>query len=198
MNFENRLTLETTARALVLLALIGLFFSARPVHAAVVEGVTFSDRLSVEGRDLELRGAALLRYKIFLKAYVAALYVEPTARPVVALHELGLRLEIEYFWSIPASGFADATREGIARNVDDATYLALEPRIERLNELYRDVQPGDRYSLTYVPEVGTELSLNGARLGLVEGEDFAAAFFDIWLGEEPLDASLKANLLGVS
>ena len=110
----------------------------------------------------------------------------------------GRRLELEYFWSIPAAGFADATRKGITRNVDEATYLELEVRIERSNELYRDVEPGDRYAITYMPDVGTELSLNGERLGVIQGEDFASSLFDIWLGEDPLDAPLKNELLGVS
>jgi hypothetical protein len=64
--------------------------------------------------------------------------------------------------------------------------------------LYRDVKPGDRYALTYVPGVGTELALNGTRLGTVAGADFAAAVFAIWLGPKAIDDSLKTQLLGRS
>ena len=56
------------------------------------------------------------------------------------------------------------------------------------------MKPGDRYALTYIPGVGTELALNGKPKGVIEG-DFAAAYFAIWLGAKPLDASLKAQLL---
>jgi hypothetical protein len=56
-------------------------------------------------------------------------------------------------------------------------------------------QPGDRYALTYLPGVGTELSLNGRPLGTIPGEDFAAALFSIWLGPHPLDDDLKRTLL---
>jgi hypothetical protein len=58
------------------------------------------------------------------------------------------------------------------------------------------VKPGDRYALTYVPGVGTELTLNGSPLGTVAGADFASAVFAIWLGPKALDESLKTQLLG--
>ena len=185
----------------VLLGLVGLILYSSDSSGATVarelEGVRFEPRLTVEGRDLELRGIGLLRYKIFLKAYVAALYLEHSLDEVRET-PTGRRLELEYFWSIPADGFAQATRDGIARNVDPEEYVKLSERIERLGELYRDVSPGDRYSLTFLPGQGTELALNGRALGVVEGEDFAEAVFAIWLGRAPLDEGLKEDLLGKS
>jgi hypothetical protein len=60
-----------------------------------------------------------------------------------------------------------------------------------------DVEPGDRYAITYVPGVGTELSLNGQTRGIIEGQDFASALFALWLGEKPFDKRFKADLLGL-
>ena len=74
----------------------------------------------------------------------------------------------------------------------------LRPQIDKLNALYKDVKPGDRYALTYLPGVGTELALNGTSLGIVEGADFAAAVFAIWLGPNAIDQSLRTQLLGRS
>ena len=64
------------------------------------------------------------------------------------------------------------------------------------NAFYEDVKPGDRYALTYLPGLGTELALNGKRLGVIEGADFGAALFSIWFGDQPFDAALKGQLLG--
>lgn len=60
---------------------------------------------------------------------------------------------------------------------------------------YEDVKPGDRYALTYIPGRGTELSLNGLRKGVISGADFGRAYYRIWLGEHPIDASLRDQLL---
>lgn len=168
-----------------------------PARAAALEGVRFEQEVVAHGAQLALRGAALLRYRVVIKAYVAALYLPPSApAEAVLAADVPRRLEIEYFWALRAADFARATDEGIARNVDAETLARLRPRIERLNALYRDVEPGDRYAITYVPGRGTVLSLDGEPLGVVEGEDFAAALFAIWLGDAPLDAGLKARLLG--
>jgi hypothetical protein len=168
---------------------------ASPASAGRIEGVDFPERVSVEGVDLELQGLALLRYKIFFKGYVAALYLDPGEDRARVLGDVPRRLEIEYFWSIPADAFAGITSDGIARNVDERTLESLQARIEQLNGLYRDVRPGDRYALTYLPGIGTELALNGEPRGLIEGADFASALFALWLGESALDASLRQQLL---
>lgn len=164
--------------------------------ALVVEGVSFPQTFSSEDTPLELRNAALLRYRVVFKAYVAGLYLPADVAPDRVLDaDVPRRLEIEYLWAIKADDFRKVTDRGIERGVEPAAYQALLPQIERLNDLYRDVEPGDRYAITYLPGTGTELSLNDEPLGVVEGEEFAAALFGIWLGEEPLDRKLKNRLL---
>jgi hypothetical protein len=161
-----------------------------------LEGVRFQPAHDVHGTSLALRGAALLRYKLVFKGYVAALYLAPETPSARVLEDVPKRLEIEYFWPIGAADFARATDVGIARNVDAAALAALRPRIQQLNALYQDVEPGDRYALSYAPSRGTELARNGRLLGSVPGADFGAAIFAIWLGDTPLDGELKRRLLG--
>ena len=61
--------------------------------------------------------------------------------------------------------------------------------------MYRDVNPGDRYARTYVPDQGTELSYNGQPLITIQGADFAAAYFGIWLGKDPIDKDMRSRLI---
>jgi hypothetical protein len=179
----------------LLLAALTLCLSG-PTFAAEREGVFFPERHTIRGVDLTLMGTGLLRYRIFIKAYVAALWVGANVQPEAVLGNVPRRLEIEYFWAIRAEDFAKSTSQGIAANVDADSFERLRIRIQRINVLYQDVEPGDRYAITYLPGVGTELALNGEPLGTIEGADFSAAMFAIWLGEAPLDRSLKKQLLG--
>jgi hypothetical protein len=164
-------------------------------HSAEIEGVRFPDQLQMGEAQLRLRGAGLLRYRTIIKAYVAALYLDEGTRSEEILGENARRLEIEYFWSIPADRFAKATIDGMSRNVDAMTLESLKARIVAFNEFYEDVKSGDRYSITYVPGRGTELALNGEAKGSIEGADFAAALFAIWFGPNPLDEKLRRELL---
>ena len=174
-----------------------LFIAAPSSHAVTVEGVAFAETYQVENTELHLRGSGLLRYLVFIKAYVGAFYLPPQEDARQALGPTPRRLELEYFHAISASDFADATRQKIADNVTAAAMAALSSRLEKFNALYRDVQPGDRYALTYRPGSGTELSLNGTPLGRIAGDDFAAAVFAIWLGTNPIDTDFRDALLGV-
>ena len=164
-------------------------------QSLVVEEVAFTRNYAVEGVSLRLHNAALLRYKVFFRGYVVGLYLPDGADPAAALGDVPKRLEFHYFWDIPGPEFGKAGERILARNIDGATMKALRDRLDRLDRAYRDVKPGDRYALTYLPGKGTELSFNGAPLLVVEGADFAAAYFSIWLGAKPIDDGLKKELL---
>ena len=182
------------------LAVVALCALSRPglIQAAELEGVTFAKRHEAVGATLDLRCVGLMRWMYVIKAYVAGLYVGQEVDPQGVLADVPKRLELNYFHPIPAHDFVKVTNVTIAANTDATTLARLQPQIEALNALYRDVEPGDRYAITYVPGRGTELALNGDALGTIPGAEFARAMFAIWLGAKPLDASLKAQLLSCS
>ena len=174
---------------------MAILFAAASSGAAKIEGVEFDERVTAGDRVLALRSVGLLRYRIFFKGYVAALYLEPGATAASALEAVPKRLELEYFWNIGGEKFGPVAESALARNVDEKSLERLRPQIEALHKAYLDVEPGDRYALTYLPGEGTELAKNGTRLALVPGEEFARAYFRIWLGEAPLDRDLRDQLL---
>jgi hypothetical protein len=190
---------RTIIRALRFIFVISLLIATPAIGktAVTIEGVAFEKTYRIAESELHLRGTALLHYLVFIKAYVGAFYMLPQENAGRALGPTPRRLELAYFHAIRAADFADATRQKIADNVTTETLGAIAERLERFNGFYRDVQPGDRYALTYLPGRGTELSLNGEPLGRIAGEDFAAAVFAIWLGPSPIDEGFRDALLGI-
>ena len=178
------------------IALVALLTAPITTTAAVVEGGPFDERVRTGDVELDLYGAALLRYRVVFRAYVAALYVAEPDHARNVLDDVPKRLELSYFWPIAGEDFGPAAETILARTLSDAELASLRERLDRLHRAYRDVEPGDRYTLTYVPGRGTELALNGRTIATVEGADFARAYFGIWLGEKPLDAGLRDALLG--
>lgn len=176
-------------------ALLAAALVAPAAGAGTIEGVDFDDRVQAGSVDLALASLALLRYRIVFKGYVAALYLPDGSAPADSLKDVPKRLELEYFWSIPGNAIGAAGEQILARNVSEGTLAALRPRLDEISALYQDVEPGDRYALTYLPGTGTELSKNGERLGVIPGADFAAAYFSIWLGDDPIDVSFRDQLL---
>ena len=163
--------------------------------AVEIEGVTFADTFRAGPLPMSLQGVGVAKFLRTIKVYVGALYLAPGTNPERVLDDVPKRLELSYFRAIQAGDFGRAAMKVLADNVSPATIARLKPRIEQLHRLYQDVKPGDRYGLTYLPGVGTELALNGERKGIVEGADFAAAYFAIWLGPDPINEALKAGLM---
>ena len=192
-------TLDKVMKIKRLIWCLALFGSLQSVtlQAAEIKGVVFNDSHRVDDIILPLRGTGLLKYLVFINAYVAAFYLDKEVPSEKALTDVPKRLEIHYFHKIKAEDFAAATREFIAANQSPEIVEAIQKEIEQINALYVDIKPGDRYALTYVPGIGTELSLNGEPRGVIQGADFAAAMFSIWLGKEPIGIELKRQLLNI-
>ena len=165
--------------------------------ATEVEDVTFDKQVVVGDHKLAIKGASVLRYMLFIKAYAGALYTLPDLDPDAVLSDTPKRLEVEYFHALKGEDFGPATYKGLSKNLNAADIARLRARIDYHNSLYVDVKPGDRYALTYIPGVGTELALNGNPVGVIEGADFAAALFSLWLGKNPYDERFKKALLGL-
>lgn len=180
---------------LVLAAALLLRPAPAPAAALQVDRFVFDREVDAAGTPLALAGAGLFRWKWVFKVYEVAHYLPPGAAPAAG-GDVARRLEFAYHASIAAADFGRAADELLARNLPPAALAPLAARLERLHAAYVDVSPGDRYALTYLPGRGTELTFNGRRLALVEGADFARAYFSIWLGAQPIDAGLRDQLLG--
>ena len=182
-----------------LVGFLGLIVLTQPLTAGAAEiaDVEFDKRYTALEKDLELKGVGLLRYLGMFKVYAGAFYLEEGASLDEALANRAKRIEVQYLRSIKGEEFGPATVEMMKKNVDEATIEKLRQQIEYHNSLYEDVEPGDRYALTYIPGKGTELALNGEPKGVVEGADFATALFSIWIGQEPIDESFKRQIMGL-
>lgn len=182
--------MKKAGRACLMLVLLLLSMTAVARSA-----VDFAPSVEIAGQKTPLRGTGTLKWGIFFTVYEGALYLPPKASAEEVLDLIPKRLEIHYFTAIEAHQFAESAEPVLQRNLSPELLAEARPGIEKINRLYRDVQKGDRYSLTYIPDVGTQLALNGETLGVIAGEAFARAYFAIWLGEKPLDEDFKEQLL---
>jgi hypothetical protein len=165
------------------------------VSAAEIDGVIFPDSYRAGPTTMALNGTGLAKFLYTIKVYAGALYLGAGATVETVLADVPKRLELAYLRSVEAKDIIRASEKNLADNVPQSTIGALRPRIDQIHRLYENVRAGDRYALTYLPGVGTELTLNGKRKGVIEGADFAAAYFAIWLGPDPINQPLKDGLL---
>jgi hypothetical protein len=155
----------------------------------------------VAGRDLKLNGAGM-RTKFIVKVYAAGLYL-PEKKSAVAeiLKQDGpRRVTLQMARDVSSEDFGKAFMEGLNENVDKAEKQRIVSQIGKMGELFASVEglkKGDVLHIDWIPGSGTQCELNGKKLGdVIPDIGFYNAILRIWLGDKPVDRSLKPALLG--
>lgn len=180
-----------TAAPLRIAALLGVLLWAVPGAFA-----HFAPAVEEDGVAFELQARSTFRWLAMMRLYDIALHRAPGRELDAIRTDRPMRLELYYHRGFTAEQIVTAGDTILRRNTNDADREALAARLQTLNAAYRDVAAGDRYTLTYVPGQGTTLRLNGQPLVSIPGSDFAAAYFRVWLGDRPISAELRDQLLG--
>ena len=182
-------------------SLLALAAAGSGAQTVEVEGVKLESSAQVGNAALLLNGAGL-RTRVFFKVYVAALYVpQKSADANNLLAQKGpRRIAITMLRNVDAESFADALNEGLRNNHSPAQLAGLKAQIDALNatlKLVGEAKKGDLINFEFVPEVGTRVMVNGQPRGAaIAGEEFFTAALRIWIGDKPVEASLKKGLLG--
>lgn len=163
-------------------------------NAAANRGIRFEDEVRIDGYTLALQGIGLLKWKYIINVYLVGLY-KPPGLPLDRLAEnVPKRLEYYFFVDMEADDFRRTGFDLMARNVGKEKAGILAGKLAEFNKLYRDVKAGQRYTLTFLPGRGLEMSLDGEVLGVVEGDEFGSAYLSIWLGPDPVSKSLQEGM----
>jgi hypothetical protein len=184
-------------KSLISLALV-LFvsLSAIAVNAASLAGVSLPDSQQVAGKNLVLNGLGL-RTKMMVKVYVAGLYLEQKSSDPNAImkSDSPKKIVMHFVHGASKNQMADAFNEGFSDNAPDAV-KAMKADIDKLNGALDAINSGAEMVFTYVPGMGTTLSINGKDKVTIAGQPFEQARLSVWLGPKPPTADLKKGMLG--
>lgn len=190
---------RNTVKGLLAAACIAATFSL-PTYAREVAGVKFDESANVSGKDLVLNGAGV-RTKVIFKVYAAGLYLadKKTTVPDVLASVGPRRVAITMLREVSSDDFGKAFLDGLNANTDKDARAKIANQTMKFGEVFAQIQnlkKGDQLSLDWTGE-GTQCYLNGKKIGeLMPDVAFYNAVLRIWLGDHPVDSSLKPALLG--
>ena len=179
---------------------LGLLIHCVPAYALEIEGVEIAETVtSPDNKTALVLNGAGLREKFYIDVYVGALYLPaqtPDARAILSDDGPGSVLMHILYSEISKQKMTDGWIDGLDANLSKSERQAIQPRLDAFNKLFTAVHKGDVLSIEYTPEKGTEVRINGEWRGAVEGNDFFRALLKIWIGSNPVDKSLKQDMLG--
>ncbi len=180
--------------------LLGAMLLSLNVHAKELAGVAVADSVQVGGQTLVLNGAGI-RTKFFFKIYVGALYLpqKQTSGEAIIADEHPHRMALHILHELSSEKLFNAVKDAMEDNQTAAGMAALAEQMQQMGKIFdtvKMVKPGDVITLDYLPDSGTQISVNGTVCGTISGVAFNRALLKIWLGEKPIQADLKKELLG--
>ncbi|MGB3287791.1 MAG: chalcone isomerase family protein [Burkholderiaceae bacterium] len=177
----------------------GLLGSA-PAGARQVGGVQVPDQVSVESHLLILNGAGVRQWLLFDR-YVAALYTTMKGLDASTIvHSSEPRsLRLMPLRETDGASLADSFKDSLRDSMGERELAALQEPIRQLADILGTMErctAGDTIVLNFN---GRHLTVffNDSRLGAVESPGFMTALLQVWLGEQPVQQSLKKALLGL-
>jgi hypothetical protein len=193
--------LVSPARRKIVLAGMMLATAVGQVFAAVeVEGIKVPDRMSVSGKELVLNGAGP-RNKSVIKVYAAGLYLQEAKNTVdgVMKAEGPRRMRLVMLMNLSSDDLGMAFMAGLSANISEADKAKILPQISKYGEMFGQVgmlKKGDIIDTDWIPGVGNQCYLNGKQVGpTLPDVLFYNSVLSIWLGNKPVDSTLKTKLL---
>jgi long-chain acyl-CoA synthetase len=179
---------------------LSLFAASVTADAAEVAGVRIDDKATVGGRELVLNGAGM-RTRLIIKVYVGALYLPQKASTAAAAlaRDEPRRMSMTLQRDVNYEQLLEAMRAGLAENNSQAELDAIKPQVTEFTKIFTSVgeaKSGQVIWIDYTPEEGTKISLDGKSKGTIAGQAFNRALLRVWLGDNPVQESLKKALLG--
>jgi hypothetical protein len=193
-------TFTSKRRTLLAAALLACTLG-QPAFAAEINGVKFADTAQVAGRELKLNGLGM-RTKLFVKVYAAGLYLPEKKREVAEVLKLDgpRRVTLVMMRDVSSEDFGKAYMDGLDANLEPAEKARLASHIAKVGDMFgrmEGLKKGDVVTLDWVPGTGSVYEVNGKRISApIPDLDYYNAMLRIWLGNKPVDGSLKTQLLG--
>lgn len=160
----------------------------------------FEPSFYLVGHKVQLNGKGTAGVQQQPGSYEAGLYlVKPSRSLNEALASPGpKRLQLQVLRELESEQLGRVISQAISANLPQGELGACLAGIARIGEAFgakKRLKPGDQISLDGVQTQGTHISINGERVGTVEGPAFFSCVLKGYLGEQPKDPALKKALL---
>lgn len=182
----------------MLMLVLVLFFTS--ASAMNVNGVEIPETVKQSGSEktLVLNGSGV-RSKFIFDIYVGALYLVKRSESAleIMMDPSPKRVMLHFLYSkIEQEKMHSAWQEAFEDNLSDTELTKFKDEIRVFNSAFGDTVKGDVVVIDYLPDNTTRVHVNDAQKVKIYSPGFQRALLSVWLGDSPVDGSLKNGMLG--
>lgn len=159
----------------------------------LVSANQFEPEIQLEQTTLKQCSAVPIKVMLFNLGDVALYRQQCSSGSPLTIQPV--QLSFIYNRGFDAEDFQTSSVKLLKRNVEPATFSAIEASLLEFNAGYEEAKQGDRFDIRYSPEQGLTLFKNGQQLSQSNNTQLGQTYFDIWFGDDPFSEKMKDNLL---
>tara|TARA_B100001094_G_scaffold270989_1_gene276067 strand:+ start:154 stop:789 length:636 start_codon:yes stop_codon:yes gene_type:complete len=163
----------------------------------VINNIKLKSTLNINKHDLHFNGGAV-RDKFFIDLYIASLYTtesQTKAQQVLKTNKANA-IHIHILSKLISN---TKMQSALIDGLKQATNNKIKPFTAQIETLVRafdePIKQGDEFLLLSEPGAGLRVYKNNMVKETIEGESFRKAILKIWLGEDPVQTSVKFAML---
>lgn len=186
-----------------LTALCFIMFFPLSVHALTIGGYEVPQVIpaSSQHAELKLNGASMRILYGVVDTYVGKLYVEnpvTDAAALIAADEYKRMVFQVVLKRVSGRRMATAMYEALQLNTTREEAKRLETRVQQIVKMFDTrFTKGENGYIEWVPGQGSRVVVRGEVKGIIPGKDLYDAILRIWIGDNPVGASFKRQVLGL-
>jgi hypothetical protein len=183
-----------------LLALVATAQAQTP-QVTDVAGVKFPNEIDVRGTKLVLNGAGV-RTRVIVKVYAVGIYLPRKAGNLkdIAAMPGAKRIHLQMLREVEGDQFGSSFSRAVGDNTTKDEFAKFVGTFMRMGQIFAakpKLVAGETVSIDFTPGTGTQIFINAKPAGEPFKEpEFFAAMLKVWLGERPVDTTLRPLLLG--
>ena len=180
-----------------------LFILSLPASALTIDGYDIPQVIPAtsDHAELKLNGASMRILYGVVDTYIGKLYVENPVTDANTLIEAAeyKRMVFQVVMKrISGRRMAKAMYDALQINLSTEEASKLETRLQLMVDMFdSSLKRGEGGYIEWVPGTGSRIVIKGAVKGIIPGKDLNDAILNIWVGENPVGAQFKRQILGI-
>lgn len=151
--------------------------------------------------ELKLNGASMRILYGVVDTYIGKLYMENPVTDPQALIEADeyKRMVFQVVMKrISGRRMAKAMYDALQLSLSHEEAASMEERLQLLVQLFdSSIKKGEEGYIEWVPGVGSRIVIKNDVKGIIPGKDLNDAILNIWVGDNPVGATFKRQVLGL-